>query len=344
MQAIALAEVKRGGWAESIHLGCIAVVNAQGELLHFCGDPHFRTFARSTLKPFQAIPFVHAKGAAHFGFGAPELALMCDSHSGEPMHAEIVQTMLHRAGCSEADLQCGCHVPIAYAAADRQIAPELSRESSYSQLHHNCSGKHAGFLAYCRQHGLDLRSYLEPGHSLQLAVRDSVAHFCGMPPSSLRNGTDGCSAPNYAMPLSRLALAYARLSQVDNDLEYGQAPGILFDAMTAHPELVSGSKRADLAVSLAGRGDWIAKAGAEGVQAIAIRSVGLGIAIKILDGNARALAAVTAAVLRQLGLLSAAARSSLDEYAQPSVLNCKGNVVGSIEPVFLLRHASEKLL
>lgn len=344
MQPIALAEVKRGGFTESVHFGCIAVVNAQGKLLRSCGDPHFWTFARSTLKPFQAMPFVHAKGAEHFGFGAPELALMCASHSGEPMHTEIVQAMLHKAGCSEPDLQCGCHVPIAYAVTDRQIAPELSRELPYSQLHHNCSGKHAGFLAFCRQHGMDLRGYLAPDHPLQQAVRDSVGHFCGVPPQSLRRGTDGCSAPAYAMPLSHLALAYARLSQVDADSAYGQAPGILFDAMTAHPELVSGSGRTDLTISLAGQGEWIAKAGAEGVQAIGIRLMGLGIAIKILDGNARALAAVTTEVLRQLGLLGAENQASLREYAQPSVLNCKGDVVGSIEPKLALRHVSEQLL
>ncbi|MDQ9169040.1 asparaginase [Oxalobacteraceae bacterium R-40] len=339
MRPLALAEVTRGDFVESIHMGCVAVVNAQGELLYCAGDPHFWTFTRSTLKPFQAIPFVHAGGAAHFGFAAPELALMCASHSGEPVHADIVQSMLQKAGCHEQDLQCGCHIPIALSTADMHASCEMT----FSQLHNNCSGKHAGFLAYCRQHGLDLRTYLDPQHPLQQAVRESVAHFSSVSGSSLRMGIDGCSAPNYAVPLSRLALAYARFAQGAPDLHYGDAPRILFDAMAAYPELVSGNGRADLKLSKIGRGDWVSKAGAEGVQAIGVRSAGLGIAIKITDGNSRALAAVAMTVLRQLGLLRASGDASLADLAEPSVFNCNGRVVGKVRSAFKLKPSSERL-
>jgi L-asparaginase II len=340
MQAVALAEVKRGGFVESVHMGCVAVADARGELLYCAGDPHFWTFTRSTLKPFQAIPFVHAGGAEYFGFSSRELALMCASHSGEPVHTERVQFMLHQAGCSEQDLQCGCHVPIAYSAAGGQVLPG----QSFSQLHNNCSGKHAGFLAYCRQHGMDLRTYLDSVHPLQGAVRGSVAHFSGVLPESLKMGIDGCSAPNYAVPLSRLALAYARFAQDAADPHYGDAPYILFNAMAAHPELVSGSGRTDLAISRAGHGDWVAKAGAEGVQAIGIRPASLGIAIKILDGDARALAVITIEVLRQLDLLSAGHGMALRELAHPALLNCKGQTVGEICPVFKLQRSAEHLV
>lgn len=253
--------------------------------------------------------------------------------------------MLRKAGCDEQDLQCGCHVPIAYSIADRHTCGHSeSRPQPYSQLHHNCSGKHAGFLAYCRRHDLELRSYLDPAHALQQAVREAVAHFSDLPADALRMGIDGCSAPNYAMPLSRLALAYARFAQEAPDSEYGKAPQVLFDAMSAYPELVSGTGRSDLAISLAGQGDWVAKAGAEGVQAIGVRSRGLGIAIKILDGNARALAAITLAVLDQLGLLKLSKQTQLADIAQPSLLNCKERVVGKISPAFALQPCSEGLL
>ncbi len=337
---LVLAEVTRGGFVESVHMGCIAVVNARDELLHYAGDPHVWTFTRSTLKPFQAIPLVHKGGAAHFGFAAPELALMCASHSGEPLHTDIVQSMLNKAKCGEQDLQCGCHVPIAYLGAHK---PD-SCGPTFSQLHNNCSGKHAGFLAYCRQHGLDLRKYIDPAHPLQQAVRETVAHFSAVSADSLRMGIDGCSAPNYAMPLSRLALAYARFAQSAPDPVYGDAPRMLFDAMATNPEVVSGTGRTDLAISRAGREDWVAKAGAEGVQAIGIRSAGLGIAIKILDGNARALAAVAIAVMKQLGLLHASTAAALADLEQPSLGNCNGYVVGKIAPVCKLRRSTERLL
>jgi L-asparaginase II len=264
---------------------------------------------------------------------------MCASHSGEPVHIDIVQSMLNRVGCTERDLQYGCHVPISCSSPDQGPC-----SGSFLQLHHNCSGKHAGFLAYCRQHGLDLHSYLDPAHPLQQAVRKAAAHCSGLPADSLRMGTDGCSAPNYAMPLSRLALACVRFAHAVPDPHYGIAPQALFDAMAACPELVSGTGRTDLAISRAGQGDWVAKAGAEGVQAVGVRSLGLGMAITILDGNARPLAAITIAVLEQLGLLRLSEHASLAELAQPALLNCNHRVVGRISPAFVVQSCSERLL
>jgi L-asparaginase II len=150
-------------------------------------------------------------------------------------------------------------------------------------------------------------------------------------------GIDGCSAPNYALPLSGLARAFAQLTAAGEDADYGDAPARLFDAMSAHPELVSGERRNDLALMRAGNGDWATKVGAEGVQGIAVRSRGIGIAIKISDGNARALFPVTVAVLQQLGLLADPRASPLAMYCEPPQHNLRGVVTGKIQPVVELR-------
>src|SRR3546814_4042401 len=47
----------------------------------------------------------------------------------------------------------------------------------------NCSGKHAGFLAYCAQHGLTRHNYLSADHPLQAAVRGDLAQACAIPRS-----------------------------------------------------------------------------------------------------------------------------------------------------------------
>lgn len=321
-----LAEVTRGDHVESLHTGSVAVVNTRGDLLYQAGDPYFSTFTRSTIKPFQAMPFMRADGPARFGYGSRELALLCASHSGEKMHIDIVQRMLDKAGCGEHQLGCGCHVPLLYAVTDG-LPPT---GESYNQLHNNCSGKHAGFLAYCVQHGLPLEGYLEPTHPLQQAVKTSVAHFAGMRESDLKMGIDGCSAPNYAMPLSRLALAYARLAQGDSDATYGSALGDLYGAMTAHPELVSGTGRNDLAFMQTVPGDWVAKIGADGVQAIGVRSAGLGIAIKVADGNMRALYTGAVAVLQQLGLVASPEQSPLAPWLRPQLKNYAGLRTGEV--------------
>ncbi len=271
------------------------------------------------------MPFVAAEGHRRFGFSVPQVALLCASHSGEPRHVAAAAGMLARAGNVAADLQCGTHPPRFYE--DRGDVPP---PPPYSPLENNCSGKHSGMLAYCVQCGLPKQSYLEYDHPLQQAIREAVAHFTSTPVADLVSGIDGCSAPNYAVQLDRLALAFARLASRQDDTVYGRAPQELADAMTAHPEMVSGERRSDLALMRAGRGDWVAKIGAEGVQGIGLRGAGIGIAVKIADGNKRALRPVVAAVLDALRLLDAHSRAELAAWFEPAMLNHRGIVTGRI--------------
>ena len=324
-QHVPLVEVTRGDHVESLHYGSVAVVNTAGELIFSAGDPSFMTFTRSTLKPFQALPFLHADGPARFGFGPREIALLCASHSGEPMHTHIVASMLRSAGCDEQHLRCGCHVPSFYTTLGR--TPPFGEV--YNQLHNNCSGKHAGFLAYCVQHDLPLETYLDPAHPLQAAIRAQVAQFAGMQEDEMPWGIDGCSAPNYAMPLAQLAHAYARLAQGERDPSQGAALGTIFNAMTTHPELMSGTGRFDADLMRTAPGDWIAKGGAEGVQAIGIRSAGLGIALKVVDGSVRGLHASVFALLGKLGVLPDPA-PLLEARVHPKITNARGLEVGLV--------------
>lgn len=335
---VTLVEVTRGNYVESVHAGSVAVVDTAGRLLHCAGDPECLTFARSTIKPFQAAPFIGGGGVQRFGFSSRDIALLCASHSGEEVHVETVRAMLAKAGCIESQLQCGCHLPLRYTLDALPPGGQV-----YSQVHNNCSGKHAGFLAYCVQRGLPIEGYLAPAHPLQRAVRRSVAAYAGLPEQDLQAGTDGCAAPNYAMPLSRLAQAYARLAEGSFDplYETGEqaSPGattVLRDAMMAHPELVSGTGRSDLAFMRTAPGDWVAKVGAEGVQAIGSRRAGIGIAIKVADGGTRALATTAVAVLQQLGLLPDAAGSPLASWERPTLKSHTGLHSGEIRSVVRL--------
>jgi L-asparaginase II len=322
---VPLLATLRGRAVECLHYGSIAVCDRDGGLIHGVGDVEALNFARSALKPLQALPFIEDDGPARFGFGSHQVALMCASHSGEAVHVGIVRGMLDRIGAREGDLQCGCHPPMYYAATGEPV-PARAR---FGALHHNCSGKHAGFLAYCRLHGHGLADYLAPESALQVRIRNAVQRFAGT--STPEPGIDGCSAPNYALPLLRLAHAYAQLASAPDP-----ALAALRFAMLRHPDLVSGTARADLELARTGGGDWIAKAGADGIQAIGVASRGLGIAVRIADGNARALHAVTAEVLAQTGLLADPAASPLAASFRPSLTNYRGLVVGSLRPLFEL--------
>jgi L-asparaginase II len=325
-----LVETFRGGTLECVHFGAVAVCDTQGRVLAQAGDPHWVTFTRSTLKALQALPFVRGGGPQRFGFTRENVALMCASHSGEPMHVAQVQDMLDKAGVPYKALQCGCHVPL---FAELGIAPA---PGSYDERHHNCSGKHAGFLAWCVQHGQPTGNYLAPGHPLQQAIRRDVAQAVGLAPEELKAGTDGCSAPNYAMPLSRLARGYARLASGAADPEFGEAFALLADAMVAHPELVSGTARNDEAFMRAGRGDWVTKIGADGVQAFASKGRGQAFALKVSDGNKLALHSATIAVLDQLGWLDARQQGELRPWRSEAIPNARGTQVGERKAVFQL--------
>ncbi len=328
---VPLAQLTRGAAVESVHYGSVAVVDRHGKLLSAAGDPGFLTMTRSALKPFQAVPFVAAGGPERFGYSKAQVALLCASHSGEPRHVDAVADMLARAGNSSEHLRCGTHAP-GYFEARGEVPPP----PPYSPLAHNCSGKHSGMLAYCVQCGLPRETYLADEHPLQQAIRRAVAHFTATAEADLVAGIDGCSAPNFAVALARLAQAFARLASPDVDAEFGKAPRVLADAMTAHPEMVSGEHRSDLELTQAGRGDWVAKIGAEGVQAIGLRGAGVGIAIKIIDGNRRVLRPIVASVLDQLGLLDAGRRTALADWFEPVVRNYRGILTGRLQSTVVL--------
>jgi L-asparaginase II len=332
-----LVETTRGLDNENLHFGAIAVVDAGGRVLAACGDPLRSVFTRSTLKALQALPFMRAGGPERLGYTPQQMALLCASHNGEPMHVQAVGDMLARAQVEVGQLECGCHVPGMYLYADQPAPPGLV----YDERHHNCSGKHAGFAACCRLHGWPVAGYTDPDHPLQQAVRAAVADAVGLPVAELRLGIDGCSAPNYAMPLAHLAWGYARLATGG----LGE-PGLrLAEAMVTHPDYVSGSSgRNDLALMRAGRGDWVSKVGAEAVQVLASRSRGVALAIKIADGNKPALYAATIELLDRLGWLDDAQRAELEPWRQPTLRNVRGIEVGQRRCVFSLRqHALPEL-
>lgn len=339
MHAVPLVHTTRGypdtGYhAENIHAGCVAVVDASGKLLWYAGDPHMLTFTRSALKPFQALPFLLSDGPARFGLSVAELAVMCASHSAEPKHLAAVQSILNKIGLDETQLECGCQVPLYYDSVGA-TAPQRT----WTQVHHNCSGKHSGFLAWCRLHGVPHAGYVDRAHALQQAIRAQLAAAVSVAETAMPAGIDGCSAPNYALPLSTLARLFARLASGSADPQLGAVMGDLFHAMTSYPDMVSGQARCDLAYMSAGGGDWVSKVGADAVQTIGVRSAGLGIAVKIADGGVRALHVATCSVLDQLGLLGPAQREFLEPYRQPVIKNARGTVAGDVRAVFKLQPA-----
>jgi L-asparaginase II len=337
-----LVEVTRGSIVESVHFGALVVVDSNGQVLSGCGDPQTVTFLRSSAKPFQALPFVEMGGVENFGLTDKELAVMCASHIGMDEHVATVAGMQHKFGVTESDLLCGTHIP----GHEPTARAMLLRGEQPTPNRHNCSGKHTGMLGQARLRQLPLIDYINPDHPIQQTILQTFAEMCGLLPEEVLVGIDGCSAPNFAVPLYNAAYAFARLADPQHlSPRRAQALRHIFKAMTTYPEMVAGPGRFDTQLMNAAGGGILAKGGAEGYQALALApgllgkgSPGVGIAIKIAEGDLtdRARPLVAIEILRQLSALTDEQASALVEYQPHSLYNFRSLEIGSIRPCFIL--------
>ena len=352
MIAEPLLVITRGQIQESIHYGSIAVVDSDGRLIASYGDPQRVAFLRSSAKPFQVLPFVERGGIEHFGFTPPELALVCASHEGSEMHVQAVLRLQEKIGVEEGDLQCGMHMP---GDVD-ELKSLIVHEKEPTPNHNNCSGKHTAMVAHARMRGLPLENYLDIDHPVQQDILAAFAEMSSLPAGQIELGTDGCSAPNFAVPLYNAALAIARMCDPHEQSERRAAAcRTITAAMTAHPEMVSGYGEFDEQLMRVGKGKIVCKRGAEGYQIVGLLpgargadSPGIGIAIKVSDGDASRLGrglestnrvrpAVTVEILRQLGVLSSEQQEALAAFGpERPITNHRGIVTGKSYPVFKL--------
>src|SRR6185437_8560881 len=287
-----LVEITRGPLVESVHRGAVAVADAQGRLRLAVGDTEAAIFPRSALKPIQAVPLIESGAAARFGLSDEEVALACASHSGEPQHTTRIAAWLQRIGCSVTDLACGPHRPVHEATANAMIL----RGERWTPLHNNCSGKHTGFMTLARGLGENPAGYQQLEHPVQQAVETTLKEMAGLH-GALPHGIDGCTVPNFALPLAALARAMAAFADpADLPPSRAQACARIVAAMTAYPELVAGTGRS-CTLLMRQSPNIAVKTGAEGVYVAILPSLGLGVALKVDDGTTRAAEAAIAAVL-----------------------------------------------
>ncbi len=334
MQSDILAKVVRGDTVESIHRGHMIVTDGDGKTVAKLGDPETVVFFRSAAKPLQAIPFITSGAADAFLFSDEEIALACASHSGEGMHVRTAAIMLERTGLSESYLHCGAHLPFNETEAERMI-----RAGEHpTQLHNNCSGKHAAMLAYAKHAAADLATYEDLENPVQQAILDTISTFAEVPKNDIQIGTDGCAAPNFAIPLSKMARSFLNLVSPPESFskQLNDACRRIVSAMTAFPVLVGGNDRLDTMLMQATAGKIVSKVGADGVWLCGVLPdekypKGLAIALKIEDGDdKRARPVVAVETLRKLGVLSS---GDLSEVSPMVIKSRRGDSVGKVQAV-----------
>ena len=319
----------RGKSVESQHRGAWVLVDGAGDVVDGAGAFRRPVFARSSTKSMQALPLIESGAASAFGLGPVELALACSSHNAEDCHTQPVTRLLGRLGLDPGHLLCGASAP-----GDPNVRRQLfASGESPSALHHNCSGKHAAFLALAAHLGDEPARYLDPASACQTAVRHAMVDMCDLADGEWETATDGCSAPTYRLPLHKLALGLARVAN-PNDLTATRrdACNSLTAAVAAHPELVAGNhKRLCTALARVTQGRLFPKVGAEAINVIGVRGADLGLAMKVDDGNLVAMNRIVLGLLEKLGLIS---RNELDElrtWTEDTLHNDAGLEVGRME-------------
>jgi L-asparaginase II len=317
-------EALRGDIVESVHRVHVAVAHADQGLIASAGNPAHHSFVRSSIKMFQALPFVEAGGVERFHLTGEELALCCASHGGEPCHVAAARSILAKAKVTEAALACGPHLPL----HDQTANAMLCAGEAPGRIHNNCSGKHAGMIAHCVQQQWVTNGYHRAPHPMQQRVLTTLTQWMRINAEDLATAVDGCGLPTFAIALDAVAEGCARFSAA---VAAGDpAPSTIFNAMVAHPEYVAGTDRLDTSLMRAAGTRLFAKVGAEGYYCAGIPSMKVGVALKVEDGSKRAAEPAILAVLRHIDAIGAAELDLLAKYAEPELLNTRQEVIGRV--------------
>ncbi len=322
-----LVEVTRNGTVESQHFGAAVVCDFKGNVVESWGDIEKLIFPRSALKPMLAIHLIESGASEKYALNDAELSLACSSHQGEEIHQSLVKSWLDRLGLSEDHLACGAVLPEHTESAHQLLASGQQG----CRIHHNCSGKHTGFLTTALHLGIPIDNYHQLDHPLQQLSLEILSDLANIDLKQYPIGIDGCGLPAPTMPLLQLGHAMARFAK-PVDLSESRAKAIyrLHEAITNEPLYVAGSGTVVSELNDITKGAVLAKTGAEGIVTAALPEQGLGIAVKIADGSTRARSVALLAILDQLGLLTDEQKNKLQAHISPTLFNSTGLVVGEI--------------
>jgi L-asparaginase II len=283
-----IVEVRRNGVVEAVHR-VHAVAVRDGAVVQEAGDAGLTCFMRSSSKPIQALPLIRARD----DLTDEDIAIACASHRATPEQLAAARALLDKANATEDDLELG-----------------LQEGRPPHKLANNCSGKHAGMLALCDVNDWPKRGYRLSEHPVQQACAEAHAEAARADRREFATGNDGCGVVTFAMPLERMALAFATLPTLPHATRITRA-------MRARPHLVGGADGTDVLLMQHPDHSIVAKGGAEGLLCAVDLTTSTGYALKVEDGAPRA------------HRVAAAAFMNLD-LPPLQVKNTRGEIVGML--------------
>ncbi len=328
-----IADVYRSNLVESRHRGDVAVVDPDGKLKYFSGNPDNQTYLRSAAKPFQILPVINSGAADFFNFTKQEIAVMSASHNGEEKHIKTIREILEKIEVSEEKLNCGIHDPYFKKAAHKLYLDG----NKPTDIHNNCSGKHAALLALCKFKDWDLDNYLAKEHPVQQLMLTTISEVSDIKRTDIYLGEDGCGVVVFGLPVKKMAYAFARFANPDYlPNKYKEAAQRITKSINDHPDMIAGTKRFNTDLIEVVGDKLTGKIGAEGVFCFGLYN-GPGVSVKVEDGNSRALPPVVIDILKTLDYLTEEELSQLQRYVRPVVKNHHDHEVGYIKSILNLK-------
>ena len=319
--------ITRGKIIESIHESKCVIKNYNFKTVFSTGNEKDLVYPRSSIKIFQAIPFIKSKAHEKYLLNKKQIAISCSSHCGEPEHLKVLEEWLKKIKINKNILKCGIHNPLHKRSSDKLLLSGVKP----SQLHNNCAGKHLGMISGCISYNLAVKDYINIQHKYQKYIRDSLEYFTEIKIKNIQIGIDGCNAPQYAFPLENLSIAMINLLKSFNENKYYSSEiKLLLNSIAKYPELTGSKSIYPSQLMIETNGRIFSKEGAEGVLIFADKKSKLGGIIKVKDGNSRALPSVANEIFKKLKILNKKEYLKLSMWSNEKIYNHAKIEIGKI--------------
>ena len=318
----------RSKLVESSHKLKILINNINGKTLFSTGNENDLIYPRSSIKIFQAIPFVQSYPVKYFNLNTKHIALSCSSHRGENFHIKELKSWIRKINVSKKILKCGIHKPLNIIAAENL----LRSNKEANELHNNCAGKHLAMITSSIIHNYDYKNYLKFDHPHQIEIRKIFEEFSNTKIKRSNFGVDGCSAPQYSFKIKDLAKMLINLTKsYRNTFKFNKEVNILINAIIKNPKYIGGSDSLDSKIMMISNKNIFCKGGAEGVFLFTNLKKGIVGVIKVVDGNERASPSAILSIFKKFKIMNSSEINTLSKIYKSNLFNHAKIKVGSIE-------------
>jgi len=322
MKSVKMVEVTRSGELESCHNGTAVLISSSGEILKEWGNSEKLIYPRSALKPIQSLNLYKDGVAEGLNISDEYIALTTASHHSESFHQKMIVDWLERIDLREDNLSCGPDWP--WNLEDKFEAKIKYKKKR--RIFHNCSGKHCGHLAASKYKDLPIENYNQKDHPIQKNLIDLIEQLSEYKIKNI--GIDGCTLPNPLIPLKKFAFAMAQIADYNKLNENSYIAKRIFDSCIKFPEITGGTNSVNCALTKLSKGKIFFKNGAEGIFVAIIPEKKSALAVKIVDGTARAAEVAIAGLISELKIID---DDKLEQLKTKPVKNSADQIIGHIK-------------